>query len=117
MTVAQRHAVPLRGDDRLRSFIGDDHARPHRIDLRSAALPGLSMVADEINLLDGSRMRTLVASHGYIPSGLPELRQAIADYYRALGLPTEPEHILVTSGAQPCPNGSESVNCMSITQA
>src|SRR4051794_18708635 len=86
------------GDDRLRSFVGGGDL--DRIDLRSAALPGLSMVADEINLLDGARMRTLIASHGYQPSGLPELRVAVAEYYSGLGLPTEPENILVTSGAQ-----------------
>jgi len=85
-------------DERLRSFVGSpDNAR---IDLRSAALPGLSMVADEIDLLDGSRTRELVASHGYLPSGLPELRLRIAEYYENLGLPTAPEQILVTSGAQ-----------------
>ncbi|WP_286277998.1 PLP-dependent aminotransferase family protein [Naasia aerilata] len=87
-----------RGDDRLGSFVGGRDLR--RIDLRSAALPGLSMVTDEIARLDGSRMRALVASHGYEPVGLPELRIAVAEYYSNLGLPTEPENILVTSGAQ-----------------
>ncbi|NIH79373.1 aminotransferase-like domain-containing protein [Amycolatopsis viridis] len=37
---------------------------------------------------------------GYHPSGIPALRQAIADYYAARGLPTEPGQIVVTSGAQ-----------------
>ncbi len=97
VTYPRRHA-PGRGDDRLRTFIADGEL--DRIDLRSAALPGLPMVADELNLLDGSRTRELVASHGYVPSGLPELRLAIAGYYANLGLPTTPEHILVTSGAQ-----------------
>ncbi|WP_345216638.1 PLP-dependent aminotransferase family protein [Georgenia halophila] len=88
----------MRGEHRLRSFMPDEG--PDRIDLRSAALPGLPMVADQLNMLDGSRTRELVASHGYLPSGLPELRAAIAEYYSNLGLPTEPGHILVTSGAQ-----------------
>ncbi|GAA2089927.1 PLP-dependent aminotransferase family protein [Pseudolysinimonas kribbensis] len=100
VTVSRRHSGPVRGDDRLRSFVAEDPVQLDRIDLRSAAMPGLAMVADEVNLLDGSRMRELVASHGYIPSGLPELREAIAAYYRGLGLPTGPEHILVCSGAQ-----------------
>ncbi len=98
VTLSHRHASAGRADDRLRSF--GDVAHDGRIDLRSAALPGLAMVADEVNALDGSRMRELVAGHGYLPSGLPELREAIAGYYRSLGLPTGPEHILVTSGAQ-----------------
>ena len=36
---------------------------------------------------------------GYHPIGLPELRAAIADRYRARGLPTDAENILVTPGA------------------
>ena len=36
----------------------------------------------------------------YTPAtGLPELRQAIADYYRNLGIRVSPERILVTAGA------------------
>lgn len=36
---------------------------------------------------------------GYFPSGLPALRAAIARRYDARGLPTDPDQILVTSGA------------------
>ncbi|MFG2640306.1 PLP-dependent aminotransferase family protein [Streptomyces sp. NPDC048370] len=39
-------------------------------------------------------------SQGYHPFGLPELRSAIADRYTRRGLPTLPEQILVTTGAQ-----------------
>jgi DNA-binding transcriptional MocR family regulator len=38
--------------------------------------------------------------HGYEPVGLPELRAAVADRYTARGLPTTPEQVLVTNGAQ-----------------
>lgn len=37
---------------------------------------------------------------GYLPLGLPALRQAIADRYTARGVPTGPEQVLVTTGAQ-----------------
>jgi DNA-binding transcriptional MocR family regulator len=37
---------------------------------------------------------------GYHPTGLPELRQALADRYSQRGTPTRPEQILVTSGGQ-----------------
>ena len=93
-----RNLVP--DDDRLGSFASLADGAGQRIDLRSAALPGLRMTADEIGSLDELRVRDLVASHGYLPAGLPELRAAIASYYDDLGLPTEPEQILVTSGAQ-----------------
>jgi len=95
---ATHRSHTARGDDRLRSFTeGDDL---DHVDLRSAALPGLALVADHFDLLDSSRARQLVASHGYLPSGLDELRDAVARYYSSLGLPTSREHILITSGAQ-----------------
>ncbi len=37
---------------------------------------------------------------GYEPAGLPDLRAAIAAHYAQRGLPTGPEQILVTQGAQ-----------------
>ena len=37
---------------------------------------------------------------GYLPYGLDMLREAIADRYSARGLPTTPDQILVTNGAQ-----------------
>src|SRR6185437_14622509 len=37
---------------------------------------------------------------GYVPYGLEVLREAIADHYTARGLPTSPDQILVTNGAQ-----------------
>jgi len=93
-----RTSHSARADDRLRSFTeGED---VDFVDLRSAALPGLAMVADHFDLLDSSRARELVASHGYLPSGLDELRDAVASYYSSLGLPTTRAHILITSGAQ-----------------
>jgi DNA-binding transcriptional MocR family regulator len=48
--------------------------------------------ADEYSALLGDRL--------YYPLGLPPLRQALAAYYAAMGLPTRPEQILVTNGAQ-----------------
>ena len=42
----------------------------------------------------------LARAQGYHPYGLPELRSAIADRYTRRGLPTRPEQILVTTGAQ-----------------
>jgi DNA-binding transcriptional MocR family regulator len=40
-----------------------------------------------------------LTQNGYYPSGLPALREAIARRLDERGLPTEPEQILVTSGA------------------
>jgi DNA-binding transcriptional MocR family regulator len=38
--------------------------------------------------------------HGYVPLGIPSLRAAVAEHLGAAGLPTVPEQVLVTSGAQ-----------------
>jgi DNA-binding transcriptional MocR family regulator len=40
-----------------------------------------------------------LGGHGYFPVGLPELQRAIAATYEARGLPTDPDQIMVTSGA------------------
>ena len=41
-----------------------------------------------------------LAGTGYYPSGLPVLREAVAEAYAARGLPTSPDQILVVPGAQ-----------------
>ncbi|WP_102923374.1 PLP-dependent aminotransferase family protein [Streptomyces noursei] len=38
--------------------------------------------------------------HGYDRYGTAELREAVADWYQRRGLPTAPDHIMITSGAQ-----------------
>ncbi|MFD4356686.1 PLP-dependent aminotransferase family protein [Nocardia sp. NPDC058518] len=51
----------------------------------AAMLPALAATTDDI---------------GYYPSGHPVLREAVAEYYRGRGLPTEAGQILVTTGGQ-----------------
>ncbi|MCK5891131.1 MAG: PLP-dependent aminotransferase family protein [Aeromicrobium sp.] len=41
----------------------------------------------------------LLATSGYLPDGLPVLRELLAQYYSDRGLPTDPGQIIVTSGA------------------
>jgi DNA-binding transcriptional regulator YhcF (GntR family) len=45
-------------------------------------------------------MASLSATAGYFPTGLPELREAIAAHLGRTGLETAPDQILVTTGAQ-----------------
>ncbi|MCW2503184.1 MAG: PLP-dependent aminotransferase family protein [Actinomycetia bacterium] len=47
-----------------------------------------------------AQLARYLPTHGYDPYGLSPLRVAIADRYTARGLPTSPEQILVTGGAQ-----------------
>lgn len=39
-----------------------------------------------------------LSEHGYAPSGLPQLRAAIADRFTTRGLPTEADQVVVTAG-------------------
>ncbi|MFD8567480.1 PLP-dependent aminotransferase family protein [Streptomyces sp. NPDC059639] len=84
------------GEGRLASF--DSRSAP--LDLSSGALPGLRVVAEAFGSLGPADLAGPLATDGYHPHGLPVLREGIAAYYRAAGLPTTAEQILVTSGSQ-----------------
>lgn len=47
-----------------------------------------------------TKLPGLLATSGYLPDGLPALREIIAQRYTDRGLPTDPGQIVVTSGAQ-----------------
>ena len=47
-----------------------------------------------------AQLPRFVHGHGYSLFGIPELRAAIAARYTSRGLPTSPDEVLVTSGAQ-----------------
>jgi DNA-binding transcriptional MocR family regulator len=69
------------------------------LDLGQAVLPAWPGLA-EVALLAAGDLPAHLTGSGFDPLGIPELRRAIADRYRARGLPTEPEQIMVTVGAQ-----------------
>jgi len=69
------------------------------LDLGQAVLPAWPGLA-EVAALAAADLPAHLTGSGFDPVGLPELRRAIADRYRARGLPTEPEQIMVTVGAQ-----------------
>jgi DNA-binding transcriptional MocR family regulator len=46
-----------------------------------------------------AKLPGVLSTTGYLPDGLRELREAIADVHTADGLPTTPDQIIVTSGA------------------
>lgn len=69
------------------------------IDLQQAspaAWPGLAGVMSEV----AADAATLVARSGYDVRGALALRTAIAARYTATGLPTQPDEVMVTTGAQ-----------------
>ena len=73
---------------------------PSVLDLAHAALPALRRPSRQRSPPRQRISPRHLGGHGYDIRGLPELRSALADYYGAAGLPTTPEHILVTHGAQ-----------------
>lgn len=84
--------LPLITPDAIRT-------RPNLVNLAMATLPATSLLPEA-----AQKATAMLAEHyptpGYHLLGLPELRLAIADRYTARGLPTEPDQILVTTGAQ-----------------
>ncbi|SFQ49220.1 DNA-binding transcriptional regulator, MocR family, contains an aminotransferase domain [Amycolatopsis arida] len=69
------------------------------ISLACAAEGGAGEVADALDEVAAHDIGALLGTHGYYPRGLPALREAIAEYHSARGLPTHPDEVLVTTGA------------------
>ncbi len=70
------------------------------IDLAHAALAAPIPAVRAATAAAATDLDALLAGHGYELLGRPELRAAVADRFTARGLPTRPEQVLVTSGAQ-----------------
>jgi DNA-binding transcriptional MocR family regulator len=83
-------------DGRLFSFTRSD---PGVIDLSTGALPA-STVAQNTLSGDFSGLDDYLETDGYFPAGLPVLRQAVAERLSRDGIPTAPQQVLITNGAQ-----------------
>ena len=72
---------------------------PDLIDFATAALSAPpEMTAAAIDAV--AALPRYLSGTGYHPTGLPELRTAVADAYTGRGVPTSPEQIMVTNGVQ-----------------
>ncbi|WP_313406337.1 PLP-dependent aminotransferase family protein [Aeromicrobium sp.] len=74
-------------------------SRPDGVALTAAA----TEAPDGFTSLVEQAMRSLpavLATDGYLPDGLPVLRERLARRFTSQGLPTDPEQIVVTTGAQ-----------------
>jgi DNA-binding transcriptional MocR family regulator len=72
--------------------------QPRLLDLSFGAFPLDELVLDYVAAMEDAY--GLAPAHGYVPQGLRPLREAIAERYRARGVPTTAEEVLITSGAQ-----------------
>ncbi|GCD98180.1 MocR-like transcription factor YczR [Embleya hyalina] len=69
------------------------------IDLGVAALPGPGRALHQAVADATDSLPTYTTGHGYLPGGLPVLRDTLAQRYTRRGVPTTPDQILVTPGA------------------
>jgi DNA-binding transcriptional MocR family regulator len=74
------------------------------ISLACATFPAHPRVAEAATAVMLEDRDKLLAHHGYLPAGLPVLREALADRLTTLGTPTTPDQIVVTTGAQQAVN-------------
>jgi DNA-binding transcriptional MocR family regulator len=69
-----------------------------KIDLTCAApVPGPGLLAAYERAV--AELPRYLAGTGYYPSGLPVLREAVAERYAARGLPTTPDQVMIVPGA------------------
>jgi DNA-binding transcriptional MocR family regulator len=89
-------AAPRHVYAQLGRFLG---APAPQIDLAFGA-PYVDDIVWQLQARAADVMRAGAPSHGYAPLGLPALREGIAYRLTATGTPTEPDDVMVTSGAQ-----------------
>ncbi|HWZ84838.1 MAG TPA: PLP-dependent aminotransferase family protein, partial [Thermoanaerobaculia bacterium] len=70
------------------------------IEFLGAHLPAPDMLPRELARVDERLLRDLARGPGYLPMGLPALRQAIARHLADWGVPTTEDQVMVTHGAQ-----------------
>ncbi len=97
---ARAERLDVGGSERstiLRSLV---EASGSKIEFMGLHLPAADpYVAEALTHVKQDALPSL-AHHGYWPLGLPALRKAIASHLTGSGLPSQPEEILVTHGAQ-----------------
>src|SRR3954451_11462908 len=91
MPDARRPAVPYEDD---RSVSGG------AIQLTIGAFRAPEIVAEEIERSAREDARQMLRYFGYVPAGLPALREAVAAHLTDTGVPTSADQIVITSGAQ-----------------
>jgi DNA-binding transcriptional MocR family regulator len=96
-TARRQHHVETPISPVYRSLIDDPG---DVISLACAIFPSHPLVGEALSTVYAEDAEKLLAHNGYLPAGLPALREALAQRLTDEGTPTEPENILVTTGAQ-----------------
>jgi DNA-binding transcriptional MocR family regulator len=82
-----------------RSEPGREDPHPDTVDLSVAAMPATETVRQVLSTPDPARIARLVSHHGYLPQGLSELREQVAERFAARGLATTANQVIITTGA------------------
>lgn len=93
-------AVPPGPGSAGRRWTGPAHPADGVLDLAYATMPAPQGAVHEAYVTALAALPAHLPEHGYEPVGLPSLRAVVADRYTARGLPTTPDEVLITSGAQ-----------------
>lgn len=102
--------APVRSDGWTRNGNGNTmyrtlfHTDEGLISASCLRTPALTGVEEAIRQVVAEDLPSLMAESTYYPRGLPALRQAIADRYCRLDLPTASDQIVVTTGAHQAVN-------------
>lgn len=83
----------------MRSPSVPDSVRSDFLDFSKATLPAIPEVLAAAELA-AQQLPRYIGESGFDPIGLPVLREALAARYTARGLPTTPDQLMVTVGAQ-----------------
>lgn len=73
---------------------------PEAIDLRGAYWAEHDVLTEEVAVAAHRRLAKLPQGNGYHPMGVGDTREAVAAHLTATGLPTGPDQVLITTGAQ-----------------
>jgi DNA-binding transcriptional MocR family regulator len=97
LRLRQRQLNPLAHGPTIDSYLSE---QMEAIDFSTGAPAWPTGFDAELCTLLPDETVPFLEAYGYVPQGLPQLRQAIAECYTRSGLRTTPEQLLVTTGAQ-----------------
>lgn len=95
---AEAPTVPLSQGVAIETLLGELEGT---VDLTVAGFLGAEALPADMLAISAEEAENALLGHvGYLPSGLPELRERIAAWLSRQGLPTVSPQVIVTSGAQ-----------------
>ena len=95
---AEAPTVPLSQGAAIEALLGELEGT---VDLTVAGFSGAGALPAEVLTISIEEAENVLLGHvGYLPSGLPELKERVAAWLTGQGLPTASPQVLITSGAQ-----------------